>query len=145
MQDAAEHCTTLIEYRIRPALGNAALNALFSVGRPSWQHDADTSDWQGVLARSLTYVCASDSGRLIGFVNVAWDGRDHAFLLDPRVHPDHRRRGIGRELVRAAAAEARAAGCEWLHVDYDAELAPFYEACGFLPTAAGLFRLNDRK
>jgi hypothetical protein len=24
---------------------------------------------------------------LIGFVNVAWDGGDHAFLIDTKVHP----------------------------------------------------------
>ena len=118
------------------------MNALFSVGWPSWQHAPDTSDWQSVLAYSLTYVCAFDSERLAGFANVAWDGRDHAFLLDPRVHPDYRHRDIGTELVRRAAAEAKGAGCEWLHVDYEPELARFYAACGFRDTPAGLIRLN---
>lgn len=38
----------------------------------------------------------------------------------------------------------RAAGCEWLHVDFLDELTPFYfDACGFRPTAAGLVRLRD--
>lgn len=41
--------------------------------------------------------------------------------------------------MAVAAAEARAAGCEWLHVDFDEELSPFYlDACGFRPTTAGL-------
>ena len=75
---------------------------------------------------------------------VAWDGRQHAFLLEPTVHPDRRRRGIGRELVRRAEAAAREAGCEWLHVDYEPALAPFYEACGFKPTPAGLIRLDGK-
>ena len=123
-------------------MDNEALNTLFSVGWPSWQTAPDTSDWQSVLAHSLTYVCAYESERLVGFANVAWDGRDHAFLLDPRVHPDCRHQGIGTELVRRAAEETRRAGCEWLHVDYEAGLAPFYEACGFTPTAAGLLRLD---
>jgi GNAT superfamily N-acetyltransferase len=138
----------MIEYRVRPPLANEVLNALFSeggpgAGWPSWQSAPDTSDWQRVLAHSLTYVCAYQAGELIGFANVAWDGRDHALLLDPRVHPGHRHRGIGTELVRRAATEARAAGCEWLHVDYDTELAPFYDACGFKPTEAGVLRLRD--
>ena len=132
----------MIEYRVIPPLDNEALNALFSLGFPTWQTEPDSSDWQPVLRQSLSYVCAYQDGMLIGFVNVAWDGRDHAFLLDPRVHPDHRHHGIGTELVRRAAEESRAAGCEWLHVDYDADLAPFYEACGFVPTAAGLIRLD---
>jgi hypothetical protein len=37
---------------------------------------------------------------------------------------------------------ARTAGCEWLHVDFDDDLRPFYfDACGFTPTNAGLIRL----
>ncbi|NJA60679.1 GNAT family N-acetyltransferase, partial [Streptomyces sp. NEAU-H3] len=55
----------------------------------------------------------------------------------------HRRRGLGRALVAVAAAGAREAGCDWLHVDYEERLRPFYEdACGFGATAAGLVRLH---
>jgi GNAT superfamily N-acetyltransferase len=131
-----------MEYRLRPLLTNAQLNDLFSAGWPSWQTAPDTSDWQPVLAHSLVYVAAYDAGTLVGFVNVAWDDRDHAFLLDPRVRPEYRNRGVGTELVRRAA-EAASAGCEWLHVDDAPELTRFYEACGFTPTAAGLIRLNE--
>jgi hypothetical protein len=34
------------------------------------------------------------------------------------------------------------AGCTVLHVDYEAELAAFYEACGFKATPAGLLLLD---
>jgi GNAT superfamily N-acetyltransferase len=132
----------VLAYELRGPVTNAELNALFSAGGPSWQASPDTSDWQPVLHHCLTYVTARNDGRLIGFVHVAWDGRDHAFLLDPRVHPDFRRRGIGVELVRLAARTSARAGCEWLHVDYDADLGPFYEACGFRSTPAGLIRLR---
>ena len=81
---------------------------------------------------------------LVGFVNVAWDGADHAFLLDTNVRPEHRRRGIGAELVRIAARHAAGAGCEWLEVDFEEHLAAFYfDACGFRPTRAGLIRLRS--
>ena len=139
-----------ISYALRPPLTNAALNALFSAGGvgagwPSWQTRPDTSDWQPVLAKSLVTVAAFDGaldGALIGFVNVAWDGRDHAFLLDTRVHPDRRHEGIGRELVARAAAAARDAGCSVLHVDCAPELWRFYAACGFSTTHAGLLALD---
>jgi predicted N-acetyltransferase YhbS len=53
-----------------------------------------------------------------------------------------RHAGIGVALVRAAVEGARTAGCEWLHVDFDDELRPFYlDACGFAPTNAGLIQL----
>jgi len=94
------------------------------------------------LARSLTYVAAYDEEQLVGFVNVAWDGGIHAFLLDTTVHPKVQRRGVGTELVRQAAREARRLGCNWLHVDFDEHLESFYRECGFRATPAGLIDLT---
>ena len=98
--------------------------------------------WDGIRPHSLGWVTARAGGRLVGFVNVAWDGGDHAFLLDTRTRGNHQREGIGSMVVAAAAAQARAAGCEWLHVDFRPELRSFYvSACGFRPTDAGLIHL----
>jgi len=53
-----------------------------------------------------------------------------------------RRRGIGSRLVAVAVTHAHAAGCEWLHVDFEDHLRAFYlEACGFAQTNAGLIAL----
>ena len=52
----------------------------------------------------------------MGFVNVAWDGGIHAFMLDTTVHPAYQRQGIGRHLVELAAAEARRRRMEWLQL-----------------------------
>ena len=100
--------------------------------------------WDTIRPHSLGWVSARTAdGRLVGFVNVAWDGGDHAFLLDTKTDPSLQRTGIGTEVVRLAAAHATEAGCEWLHVDYEPHLATFYEqACGFRPTAAGLIHLR---
>lgn len=97
---------------------------------------------QSVLRRSLAHVGAYDGDRLVGLVNVAWDGGAHAFLLDTTVHPDHRRQGIATSLVRLAADLARERGAHWLHVDYEPHLGAFYRGCGFRPTAAGLIALK---
>jgi GNAT superfamily N-acetyltransferase len=101
--------------------------------------------WDRIRAHSLGWVTGRGAdGALVGFVNVAWDGGDHAFLIDTKVRPDHQRRGVGTELVRTAASHARAAGCEWMEVDFDEGLGPFYlDACGFVPTPAGLLHLSD--
>ena len=113
------------------------LNALRAT---AWD-EAQTEDWDTVLAHSLGWVCATDGDRLVGFVNVAWDGGEHAFLLDTTVHRDYQRRGIGKALINEAASLARERGAEWLHVDYEDELEPFYRSCGFRRTAAGLRHL----
>ena len=95
-----------------------------------------------MLPRSLAHLGAFEGQRLVGFVNVAWDGGVHAFLLDTSVHPELQRRGIATQIVQQAADVARARGAEWLHVDFEPRLEAFYRACGFAPTAAGLIRLK---
>jgi GNAT superfamily N-acetyltransferase len=128
-----------VEIRTRPDLADAELNGLFAAAWP----DHVPRSFGPVLARSMGYCGAFHGDRLVGFVNVAWDGGEHAFLLDPTVHPAHRRRGLGLALVRHAIGLARDADARWLHVDYEPHLAPFYAAAGFRATAAGLLRLTD--
>lgn len=104
-----------------------------------------TGWWPRIREHSLGWVAARDHDELlVGFVNVAWDGGDHAFLIDTKTRGSHQRQGIGRELVKVAVVNAAAAGCEWLFVDFAAELAPFYfDACGFTHTEAGLIHLRS--
>jgi acetyltransferase (GNAT) family protein len=72
----------------------------------------------GIRPHSLGWATArTGEGTLIGFVNVAWDGSDHAFLIDPKTCGSYQRRGIGTRLVR--------------------------DACGFTPTDAGLIDLRS--
>jgi N-acetylglutamate synthase-like GNAT family acetyltransferase len=100
-------------------------------------------DWvKQVHEHSLGWVCARDGADLVGFVNVAWDGAGHAFILDTIVTGRVARQGVGTTLVAVATSHAREADCEWLHVDFEDHLRSFYfDACGFTPTNAGLIRL----
>jgi GNAT superfamily N-acetyltransferase len=98
--------------------------------------------FQSILARSLAHVGAYDGTELIGFVNVAWDGGIHAFILDTCVDPDYRRQGIALRLLERATELARQRGARWLHVDFEPHLEAFYRKAGFGPTAAGLMRLT---
>ena len=126
-----------LKYLLREPIAPPDLHRLL---RESWDHAP--AGYPLVLSHSLTWVTARDGERLVGFVNLAWDGGSHAFLLDPTVHPSLRRRGIGTELVRHAVEAARASGVAWIHVDYEPQLEPFYARCGFGPTRAGLIRLR---
>lgn len=118
-------------------------NQFASLWLAAWGTSWD-GDLRGVLRRSLAHLGAYDGPLLVGYVNVAWDGGIHAFLLDTTVHPDYRRQGLGRNLVLAARDAAASRGARWLHVDFEARLADFYTACGFKPTAAGLIELPIR-
>lgn len=128
-----------IEYRVNPTVTNAELDRLYVV---SWPNHHPPYDFGPELERALAFVCAYSGEELIGFVRLAWDGSVHGFLLEPTVHPDFRRRGIGRALVERAVKVARERGMEWVHVDYEPHLHDFYQACGFVPTPAGLIRLR---
>jgi len=129
-----------VSYEGAAPFDNAELNALHA---EAFDHRLLEDDWQAqVQTHSLGWVCARQSEELVGFVNVAWDGGVHAFLLDTIVSEKSGRQGIGTRLVEVAVAEARATDCEWLHVDFDDHLREFYfEACGFSPVNAGLIRL----
>ncbi len=129
----------VIAYRRSPSLASDALNALFATAWPAHA----PRDFAAVLKRSLVYIAAFDGAQLVGFVNVAWDGGLHGFLLDTTVHREHQRCGIGAALLREARAAARERGLAWLHADFEPALETFYRAAGFAPTAAGLLRLDS--
>jgi GNAT superfamily N-acetyltransferase len=133
----------MISYEWRGDFTSAEANALHAecFGHPVLGYD--DWDWRGQVERhSLGWVCARDGAELVGFVNVAWDGVVDAFVLDTMVTAGQRRHGVGTGLVEVAVREARAAGCEWLHVDFEDHLRAFYfDACGFVPTTAGLIEL----
>ncbi len=124
------------------AVDDAELSALHA--RAFGGDPARVEPWARRLERhALTWIGAFDTTALVGFLQVCWDGGAHAFLLDTAVDPGRQHEGIGTALVRAAVTEARAAGCDWLHVDFEPHLEHFYlESCGFRPTKAGLIALT---
>ncbi len=126
-----------IVLKVSPRLHRSALDALFA---SAWSAGSKTAP----LRFSLFYVCAYAGKRLVGFAKVVGDGGVHGFLLDPTVHLDWQRKGIGRKLVEKCALESRRRGIEWLHVDFEPPLAKFYRACGFSHTHAGLRNLRKK-
>jgi ribosomal protein S18 acetylase RimI-like enzyme len=131
-----------ITYTWRGDVSSTELNRLHADAFETRVYGDDEWDWVAQLGHSLGWVVARDGDVLAGFVNVVWDGLVHAWIQDTMVAIAARHRGIATELVARAVDQSRAAGCEWLHVDFEDYLRPFYlEACGFEPTNAGLIRL----
>ncbi|WP_337006654.1 MULTISPECIES: GNAT family N-acetyltransferase [unclassified Microbacterium] len=104
---------------------------------------------------------SEDAHPVVGFAHVLqFDGQAHLEQLS--VHPAHGRRGIGRQLVEAAMAEARERGHSQITLRTYTDVpwnAPFYASCGFVPsepdsptlrgliqteTELGLFRYGAR-
>jgi GNAT superfamily N-acetyltransferase len=123
---------------------NAEVNALHAEAFNTRLFSEDEWNWVQLVQRhSLGWVVARQGQQLVGFVNVVWDGLVHAWLQDTMVAATSRGQGVGTRLVAYARDGARAAGCEYLHVDFDDHLRPFYlDACGFAPVSAGLLALD---
>lgn len=133
---------TEIRYQWRGDFSNDEVNLLHA---EAFEHRLLDDDWRSITSlHSLGWVTAHDGEALVGFVNVIWDGTVHAWIQDEMVAASARGRGIGLGLIQVAVGEARAAGCEWLHVDFDDDLRPFYfGAAGFTPTNGGLIDLTN--
>jgi GNAT superfamily N-acetyltransferase len=130
-------------YQWRGDFENREVNALHTEAFGTRVVTEDERNWRSFLAEnSFGWVTARDTGRLVGFVNVIWDGLVHAWIQDTMVAADRRSLGIGTRLIDMARDHAGKAGCEWLHVDFDDDLRDFYiGACRFIPTSAGLIHL----
>jgi len=130
----------VITYEWRGLFTSSEVSALHAA---AFGHRDPAGNWRDRVERhSLGWVCARNGDDLAGFVNVAWDGGAHAFILDAMVAPPLHRQGTGTRLVARAIEEARRAGCAWLHVDFEEHLRPFYlRGCGFTPSPAGLIAL----
>ncbi|MND57689.1 tRNA(Met) cytidine acetyltransferase TmcA [compost metagenome] len=128
----------MVTLRIDPFPRQDELNVLWL---EAWGSEGP-KDFSGLLSRSLAHIAAYEDDRLVGFVNVAWDGGVHAFILDTCVIPRMRRRGIAARMVVEATNVARERGANWLHVDFEPHLSSFYQSCGFRPTKAGLIKLK---
>lgn len=135
--------TERVAYAWRGDFTSREANALHAEAFDTRVFSDDEWDWRAqVEAHSLGWVTARDHDELVGFANVLWDGLVHAWLQDVMVAGSHRGRAIGASVVARAVEGCRDAGCEYVHVDFDADLAPFYvDRCGFAPVTAGLLEL----
>ena len=134
-----------INYEWRGSFDNDELNELHAEAFETRVFTGEEWDWVSQTAiRSLGWVTARSEGALVGFVNVPWDGLVHAWLQDTMVALSARGNDVGTGVVAVAREHAKAAGCEWLHVDFDDHLRTFYfDACGFRPAIAGLIALQE--
>lgn len=99
----------------------------FKVGDRTDEHDVRSH-----LERS-GFLLAEEDGHLIGSVYVeATPPRGYFGMLS--VHPDHQRRGFGRQLVAAAEAWARDHSCTEMDLSVASprlELPPLYRKLGY--------------
>lgn len=92
------------------------------------------------------FVVAERAGRVVGVGGWSPDSlvRELAWLRYLFVHPDCARQGIGRKLVDAAEASARALDKSAFHVWSSLNAVAFYEALGYRRLRAGRWPLTGK-
>jgi len=91
--------------------------------------------------RTVEVLLASVGQEIAGFAMFfhnfsSWRGRRGIFLEDLFVHPEMRRRGVGRALLAELARIALVRNCariEWLVVDWNQPAIDFYRSLGAVP------------
>lgn len=84
---------------------------------------------QAVYDHLRNFLVAEEDGAVIGCVAVEVAWAELAEIKSLAVHPDHRGKGIGKQLVDAAVEDARKLGLIWLFaLTYEAE---FFRKRGF--------------
>lgn len=95
--------------------------------------EAEVKARMAAAGAAFLVVDGTQPGQLDGSVYVELRG-DRGYFGLLSVHPDRQGAGLGRRLVEAAEAHARAAGCTALDIDVvnlRTELPPFYRRLGF--------------
>jgi ribosomal protein S18 acetylase RimI-like enzyme len=113
--------------RIRPATAadEAAWRAMWDdfvqSGPEPCAPEAASSVWRGVTdpASPLDCLIAEEQSSAIGFLlyvthPYSWSARPVCYMLDLYVRPEHRGRGLGRQLIDTLAETGRQAG--WLKI-----------------------------
>jgi ribosomal protein S18 acetylase RimI-like enzyme len=97
--------------------------------------------------------CAREGERVLGMVSILFtistaEGGRSAWLEDMVVHPEHRNRGLGENLIQHALHGAQRLGCTRITLLADGineGAMRFYERAGFLRSAMVPFRLHCPK
>ena len=95
-----------------------------------------------VIARKLAtqrelFLVADDRGRVVGTVLGGWDGF-RGWVYHLAVDPQHRRAGIGRELMQEIERRLRALGCPKINLQvraHNSGVRAFYERLGWTTEA----------
>jgi GNAT superfamily N-acetyltransferase len=85
--------------------GSVPVEGFLGLARRIWPGTYDASLTARALEKTIN-IGAWDEDRLVGAVRVLTDGYLFATVPEVLVHPDYRRRGIGRELMRRAVEAA---------------------------------------
>ena len=93
----------------------------------AWAGPRRSGDYRPTIDESRMYV-AEEAGEVVGFGVIDLEVKSVGAVY---VHPEHVRKGIGTEILRALEQRARNEGIDHLRLDASLNAAPFYSHLGY--------------
>ena len=121
-----------IEYRFVRSWPPEDIVSLYKAGG-WWKDHYDPKGILPLIEKSFAFTVAVDekSGRTLGMGRIISDGVSDAYLQDIVVLPEHRRKGIGKKILKKMVEHCRKQGLVWIGLIAEESTEDFYSTMGF--------------